>query len=274
MARAKQLPPFDFEATVAKLVAELKQSWLLKQTKLKPLGVPASAQEAILERLQREGFEPIKGGLRMPLAQQWNALLDGQEVLGGPLAKKFKGATAKEVKALLENQLKGKQVYRVLRGKVEAYTRHGDRVLTPQELRVLATLTQTLQKAARAKPVPMTLLREDLRELLLDLLAPGEPQGTPAQETADLEDRVVEACRRMTRPDMGLCFIPDLVRALLDQAPLAAIYGALRKALHQERIELRPESGLNRLTSEELQLCPEGPMGTRYSWARLREARP
>ena len=46
MARAKQLPPFDFEATVAKLVAELKQSWLLKQTKLKPLGVPASAQEA------------------------------------------------------------------------------------------------------------------------------------------------------------------------------------------------------------------------------------
>jgi hypothetical protein len=36
-------------------------------------------------------------------------------------------------------------------------------------------------------------------------------------------------------------------------------------------LELRPEGGIHRLSDEELAACPEGPHGTRLSWARRTE---
>ena len=36
-------------------------------------------------------------------------------------------------------------------------------------------------------------------------------------------------------------------------------------------LELRPEGGIKRLSEQELLVCPEGPHGTRLSWARRTE---
>ena len=70
----------------------------------------------------------------------------------------------------------------------------------------------------------------------------------------------------------GLSFVPHLVQRLLSGTPVAAIHAALLAAAREERIELRPEGGLARLTREELGLCPPGPSGTRLSWARRLDA--
>ena len=103
-----------------------------------------------------------------------------------------------------------------------------------------------------------------------DLAGPG-PEAAPVPEAGGLTPDLVEAeANRLTRADLGLCFVPDLVVALLQQATLPQVHAALQEAVRIHRIELRPESGVNRLSSVEMDLCPWGLQGTRLSWARCR----
>jgi hypothetical protein len=66
----------------------------------------------------------------------------------------------------------------------------------------------------------------------------------------------------------GLSFVPAVVRRLNRAMAVSAAHDLLLTAARREVIELRPEGGLGRLSSEELALCPPGPAGTRLSWAR------
>jgi hypothetical protein len=66
----------------------------------------------------------------------------------------------------------------------------------------------------------------------------------------------------------GLSFVPRVVERLLPSVSLAVAHEMLLQAARDERIELRPEGGLGRLTNDELGLCPAGPGGMRLSWAR------
>ncbi len=67
---------------------------------------------------------------------------------------------------------------------------------------------------------------------------------------------------------MGLSFVPRIVRALAPEWDLQAAHALLLEACRRGLVELRPESGLGRLSEEELRACPPGPQGTRLSWAR------
>jgi hypothetical protein len=73
---------------------------------------------------------------------------------------------------------------------------------------------------------------------------------------------------RLVKPHLGLCFVPDLVVSLLQQASLPEVHAALLDAVRARIIELRPESGMNRLSAAELALCPQGLRECRLSWAR------
>jgi hypothetical protein len=116
-------------------------------------------------------------------------------------------------------------------------------------------------RSARAlRKSQRTLLVDDVRKELLDLVAP--------QRQAVDADLVVSELTRHIRPAVGLSFVPDAVRALAAHG-VAAVQTALIDAARAGRIELQPESGLNRLSQAELDLCPPGPQGTRLSWARL-----
>lgn len=66
----------------------------------------------------------------------------------------------------------------------------------------------------------------------------------------------------------GLSFVPAIVQRLSSDMAVATAQEALLSAARRELIELRPEGGLGRLSSEELALCPPGPAGSRLSWAR------
>ncbi len=63
----------------------------------------------------------------------------------------------------------------------------------------------------------------------------------------------------------GLVFIPTLVKALGGSGAKAAIL----KAADDGLLELRPESGMNRLSPQERAMCIPGPQGTVLSWARI-----
>jgi hypothetical protein len=130
------------------------------------------------------------------------------------------------------------------------------------EMRVLGQLAQTVLKALKGRPLQRTLLREDLQELLMDLVSPDRPVSRA------LPDRLVQDAARLRRLDTGLCFVPELVLASLAEHSLAEVHEALVQGVQDGRLELRPESGMNRLTALESALCPEGWQGTRLSWAR------
>jgi len=97
-----------------------------------------------------------------------------------------------------------------------------------------------------------------------------------------LENSILELIDEHTRKDMGLTFIPDVVKALLDydagytftldQILTAFIKLSQGTEKFPRSIEIRPESGMNRLSDEELTMCPKimwNGYPTPYSWARI-----
>jgi hypothetical protein len=218
--------------------------------------------------------------VRVPLQLQLETLLNVRTVIVGPLGKHLKGGSPKEYKELLTELARDGRIHLLIRGKVEAITGGDTPVLSREEMRGLGQLIGSVQKALKGKPVPRTLLREDVRELLLDLVKPSpEPAAVTAnipgpQPLSHLVDRLASEAHRLLKTDMGLCFVPDLVLACLPEHSLLRIHEALSLAVRERRIELRPESGMNRLSPLELALCPEGLQGTRLSWARPLEPRP
>jgi hypothetical protein len=110
-----------------------------------------------------------------------------------------------------------------------------------------------LSRAARAAK---TGLSPYIREK-----ATGMPHATATRSS----DAVLERIH-------GLTFVPELVRSVeLEGVSVKAAHEALLRLARERRIELQPESGVGRLTAEDLALCPPGPQGSRLSWARRLE---
>lgn len=276
MAKPKATPPFDLESSIPAMVNALQACGALKKTELKAFMVPPALQEAVLARLVAAGFEPMTAGVRVPLRQQLQQLLRQRPVLGWPPGKLLKGGTPKEYKALASELARAGELQLLVRGKAEAVAGPEVPALTREELRTLGLLALSVQKALKAKPLPRTLLRADLRELLLDLLEPAGA-GAPAQAVKprpELVDLLVLEAGRRLEPGMGLCFVPGLVLACLGEHSLTAVHAALFQAVRDGRLELRPESGMDSLSALELGLCPPGLQDTRLSWARPLEPRP
>jgi len=276
MPKRKEIPAFDLEAVFPAMAGALQSRRVLKPADLRRFKVPPELQELVLGRFVAEGFEAIPGGVRVPLRLQLEALLRERPVLSASLGKLLKGGSAAEYRNLLDELARASRIRRLVRGKAEAITGMATPVLDRDEMRALGQLAGSVQKALRGKPLPRTLLREDVRELLLDLAGPAtaaaQPQDPP--DLAALAARLVGEAQRLLRPDLGLCFVPDLVLASLPDQPLARIHQALGLAVRERRLELRPESGVHRLSRLELALCPEGFQETRLSWARPMESRP
>jgi hypothetical protein len=88
---------------------------------------------------------------------------------------------------------------------------------------------------------------------------PGAPARTPTAAA------LLRLIARHANGRTGLAFVPAIVRAA--GGPDVA-HPVLEQLARDERIELRPESGLARLSADDLALCLPGPQRTRLSWAR------
>lgn len=125
-----------------------------------------------------------------------------------------------------------------------------------------AQVVEELERRSLLAGLPMWRIVADL--------VVSQPEEPPSPCALSL-DLLVSECCRLEKDSVGMAFIPELVQAVqeLTGEDAPAIHEALRAAYQAQKIELRPESGLNRLSPEELARCIPGPRGSKLSWARL-----
>jgi hypothetical protein len=284
VAPTKQAAPaVDLESLLPVLRQALETRRALKVADLGRLGVPSVQRAEAFGRLASSGAELTKNGARWPLRRQLLELVEQRRTVPlGSLQKLLAGANAREAKSMAEALVREGALRWVVRGKAEVLTTRSARVLDPAALgalgRAAKAVAQQAEKALKSRTVPKSLFRDDVRELLLEhIVEPREAAKNLVARSheADLGARLIQAVHRALRPELGLAYVPDLVRLLVPGHSVQEIHTALLQAAKGGGLELRPESGLHRLSGEDLALCPQGPLGTRLSWARpLEEARP
>lgn len=276
--------PLDIRSRIGHLAEGLRAAGLYKAKDFKAAGVPAAQMAEAIELLAGMGFEAIKGGVRVDLRTQIKSLLsDRNAVPISAAAKLLKGSNATEIKAIGQLLAKTGEIKLALRGKAECICEPSSPLLSREELKTLKAMGDFAGKVLKPG-IPRSLLREDVREALLDLVtskpshtthqtsdsAPSDPNVTST--SGNLKDALLKEIQRLTRPT-GLCYVPELVLALTQTHPLSAIHECLLLAARDGILELQVESGLDRLSHVELALCPEGLRQSRLSWAKLRESK-
>jgi hypothetical protein len=93
------------------------------------------------------------------------------------------------------------------------------------------------------------------------------PKTAPSPVQASTVPPLLDVVRQQMDRSLGLAFVPRVVRVL--GPDISGAHALLLQAANRGEIELRPESGLGRLTPEELSLCLPGPQGSRLSWIRI-----
>jgi len=275
--RAAPVSPEEIEAGLAALRQRLRAEGAVKISSILPKG----AQGELSARLTSEGHELAGAWLRRPVREQIrDALGDGAALTKKGLASVVRGAAGPELMRVASELEKAGELYRVLRGKSETFTGSGVAVLSMPSLAALKPAIAQLSRALAAvsKKKGMTLLASDVEGLLAEARsvldrtsAGGRVVPSPQSSAAGGSGSLLDALDATRDERTGLSFVPRVVERLLPSVSLAVAHEMLLQAARDERIELRPEGGLARLTSAELGLCPAGPGGMRLSWARRLE---
>ena len=278
MGKAKQkfAPQLaDVPARVTQARAQLEAEGAVKLT---ALGPPAT-RGLIAAELGKSGFELTASWVRKPIAQQLQqALADGAFIALKGVAAHVAGATATEAKDAALALVASGAGYLVLRGREEVLVPSSAGVLSRKELAAFEALSTVVAKAARAKN-GVSLLRSDLIEALAQALPSSALVPGPASN-AQIERKpgdaalssLLSAVDATRDAQTGLSFVPSIVARLRPSFNSDVAREALLSAARSGLLELRPEGGINRLSVEELALCPPGPQGTRLSWARRTES--
>lgn len=106
------------------------------------------------------------------------------------------------------------------------------------------------------------LLRSWLEQAGPARVSSAEPQK------ASLLEQVIETIQREQDPRLGLVHVPRVVRELQTSFSIKEIHAALFTLHEQGALELRPEAGSEFISPKDAALCPPGPRGTIFSFAR------
>jgi hypothetical protein len=237
--------------------------------KVSALG-PKGLQTEVIERLLALGFESTGKVVRKPLrAQILGALSHGASVPLKAVKDHVTGAATKELSAVSAALIDEGAALLVLRGKEPTLVASSARVVSgdslrrfEKELKVLGAVVTGALKRPRGG-----LLLGDVTDALerLRVLA------APTKRSNSMVERVLQAVDDARDEQMGLSFVPSVIRSLHPELDTAQARAALLEAAKRGLLELRPEGGLARLSADELELCPPGPQGTRLSWAKRNE---
>lgn len=254
------------EDVVAELIAVLRTDGSLPSRELTKR-VPRTMLLEVYDALTAAGYEVGARAIRLPLDEQVVAqLVDGPVTLAA-LVERTRGATLAELKATaaaLEERGRGK---RVLVG--------GELGMVASEVAVLDSATRDalakrldelvkLVRAARTKKVG--LVRDDAARAIAALL-PGATSSSARSQGAAGVSRLSQLVDEH-REASGLTSIPKLVRLLGSSVAKPEVHAELVRLARAGRMELRPESGMGRLSAEDLALCIPGPQGSKLSWVR------
>ncbi len=265
---AQQAP--DIAQLVSRALAVLASDGVVKLTALGP----AWARVQVADEIAKQGFERTKSALRKPVLEQLRqALSDGAFIPLKRVAAHAPGATAVEAKSAALALVANGAAHLVLRGKEEVLVPASAAILSRKELLEFVAFAKTVAKAASAKN-GLSLLRADVAEAVARAVPPGAPNSSLRAEKKPgdpLLANVLSAVDATRDAQTGLSFVPSIVARLRPSLTSDAARDALLSAASSGLLELRPEGGINRLSAEELTLCPPGPQGTRLSWARRTE---
>lgn len=240
----------------------------------------SEGQASYLFQLESRGFEEgVKGTVRLPLSEQAKSLVSGGARPSLKVSqKRVVGAATGERDKALAAACQNGLCHAVVRTKTETLVGARENVLTPAELRTLehalAQLGDTVRTVRKKRPakspfskVFWTVLRDDIAPLLTDMAALAQNVSTHSENSThpSVSDPplsrvlLLERIAKLENPPIRLVWIPDLMRALRDRWSVNQIHQALRAAHLAGEIELRPESGVGRLTANDALLCPRDP---------------
>lgn len=287
-SRARK-PQRDPEEVFQEAVETLRRDAVVKLT---TLGSPA-ARTPIVERLREAGYEVTKSHVRRPLSEQLTEILaDGAFVPLQNVKVLVAGATVSEVKKTVAALTKRGAAKVVLRTKVETlvpgsavtFSRDETKRLLAEVKQVKTALGSLIQQWNRVVTGKsnLSLLANDVSEALHNVFegssfvdslqssknAAGETPRPTVATGPTAREQVLDAVDAAYNEQLGLAFVPNVLKRLSFEMDLTAAQAALLSVAQLGLVELRPEGGLGRLSDAELLVCPPGPEGTRLSWAR------
>ncbi len=268
MAAASSSTPLTPEQ-LALLIDRVKAAGTLSTAALKLGKLAAEARAAATSALLAAGFEVTDKGARVPLATQLATLVAAAGERGVALAvatNGLKGArNPAEKKAAIDGALASGALALAIEGKQSMLLPVSDALLSPAELDRLPSLLENLKQLVKAtkakpgKPRPTIARVRWLAAIALD----AAKQAPPSIETA------LRVALAAAPAPMGLVRVPEVVASLEASHARTALVAALDALARAGAVELRPESGLQRMSDEDRARCPIGFDGTPLSYARL-----
>lgn len=262
-------PPLDLDALVARIDELVRVHGAVPRGELRAI---KRHLPAIAARLVARGLE-VGSTVRRPLDAQILDLAGQGFVPKKGLERKVAGASSREVQEALGRLVERGALVEVMResgagvvaatGDIEVL----DAADLSELLRCLTKVEKLVRRARPARGARPTLLRADVSGPLARWVEASRPIREPLE--APLVETLTREIRKRFRDSPLPIRIPDLLRALgtpADAGKRALIDGAARGLF-----ALEPESGMGRLSGEDAELCPAGPMGTRLSWVVARE---
>lgn len=271
------------EAHVAAAESAVRERGFLPTAKLLNERLSTRAQSALLVALEKRGLERTAKGVRVPLGKQLTRALEAAREL--PINVKLAGASAKEIKSAAYALVREGRAALIKKGRAERLLPADSRVLSASEASAFAeaatrltALAKKLEAFARtARPTRTrpgyALMRDEARALAdeaskaLDSVADGRSQGDNHHEARAL---VFEAAQNLVMEGIGLVYVPELVQSLANKLVREEVHQVLSDAAQRGELELRPESGLDRLSPGDRAACLVGPSGRLVSYVRMR----
>ena len=230
------------------------------------MAIPKAQLLDVFDALANAGLELGKRSIREPLEGQIESkLVDGRPLPLRKLETALRGATAPEAKqtaaALVE---RGRAALTVLADGELALVGRNAPLLDARMLERLDETVVVVTKRLRvAKKKRASLLRADVERLLEPFVVRRTVERDAVRAVGDVASLVDEHRERS-----GLTSVPKLVRALGGLRARDALHAELLRGARAGRFELRPESGMGRLSEEDASFCIPGPQGSRLSWVR------
>ena len=270
------------EAHVAAAERAVRERGFLPTAKLLSERMSARAQSALVLALEKRGLERTPRGVRVPLVKQLTRALEAAREL--PINVKLAGASSKEVKSAAYALVRDGRAALIKKGRSERLLPVDGRVLSEPEASALAqaatrltAIAKRLELFARTARSTRTrpgyaLMREEARALAdeaskaLDGVATDPSSGNHHEARA----LVLEAAQNLVMEGIGLVYVPELVQSLADRLLREQVHQVLSEAAQRGELELRPESGLDRLSPGDRAACLVGPSGRLVSYVRMR----
>lgn len=255
---------------IEEVTRALASDGAVARSELVRLGVPRSHAAEALARLEARGFEATRRHVRVPLAEQLERRLASAGALPmRSIASHVAGGTRKEALAAARALLAGGKARSVVRSTEVVLVAASTPVLEGTRLDRLRGALVALGRAVKlAEKTGSALLPGDVAEAVRGFF-PETPRGqgraptrggTPTMDVVALVERLAG--------ENGLVWVPTLVAHVGGRGAAPELHRELLEAARAGRIELRPESGMGRLSEDERRDCLPGPEGTVLSWAR------